>query len=278
IETFVINAAHPDKQLAKKAARAPSLILSQADLGRFRPQRGKVYAGRAVNKAMQSRRLRDHGVPTPLARTFIGNQHYSEEEFGPLVMVKVTKLGLASRGTGIKLVQTRNLSKYKYDLRLLEEQTGAPVLIQAFIDTGKFPSTYRVLTLFGETLYIKKRTLAKPFEFPALATEVVTDKGMITNLEHGKGSGNSELVREADIAALAKEAAAAFPESPIIGVDILREGKTNKPYVIEMNIGNTWHFSSATPGRHRGRALSDFFNSWDVAADILVEKTLSEAE
>lgn len=278
IDTIVMNAERPDPHAVKKAARWPSLIVSQSNLLNFRPARGKVYAGKSVNKAMQSKRLRDHGVSTPHARTFIGNESYTEDEFGPFVMVKVTRLGMASGGRGIKLVPTRNIEKYKYEIRLLEERTRAPVLIQSFIDTGPNPSTYRVLTLFGESLYIKKRTLTEAFQLPVLQADFVTDEGMITNRVRGKGVAETELVREDDISALARQAAAAFPECPIIGVDILREAKTGKPYVIEMNIGNTWHFSSQTPGRFRGKALVDFFNSWDVAADVLVERTLTEAE
>ena len=278
IETIVMNAERPDPHAVRKAARWPSLIVSQGNLLNFRPQRGKVYAGKSVNKAMQSKRLRDNGVPTPHARTFIGNESYTEEEFGPFVMVKITRLGVASGGTGIKLMHTRNIAKYKYEIRLLEERTRAPVLVQSFVDTGPNPSTYRVLTLFGETLYIKKRTLTQPFHLPVLETDIVTNEGMVTNIVRGKGTANTELVREDDISKLARQAAAAFPESPIIGIDILREARTGKPYVIEMNIGNTWHFSSQTPGRFRGKALADFFKSWDVAADVLIEKTLAEAE
>jgi len=278
IETIVMNAERPDPHALRKAARSPSLIVSQGTLLNFRPARGKIYSGKSVNKAMQSKRLRDHAVPTPHARTFIGNESYVEEEFGPYVMVKITRLGIASGGTGIKLMHTRNIAKYKYEIRLLEEKTRAPVLIQSFIDTGPNPSTYRVLTLFGETLYIKKRTLTQPFHLPVLETDIVTDSGMVTNIVRGKGAANTELVHEDDISALAKQAAGAFPESPIIGVDIVREAKTGKPFVIEMNIGNTWHFSSQTPGRFRGKALADYFNSWEVAADILIERTLAEAE
>jgi hypothetical protein len=278
IDTIVMNAERPDPHAVRKAARWPSLIVSQSDLRNFRPQRGKVYAGKPVNKAMQSKRLRDSGVPTPHTRSFIGNASYTEEEFGPFVMVKITRLGIASGGTGIKLMHTRNVAKYKYEIRLLEEKTRAPVLIQSFVDTGPNPCTYRVLTLFGETLYIKKRTLTRAFHLPVLETDVVTNEGMVTNIVRGKGAAHTELVREEDISALARQAAAAFPESPIIGVDILREAKTGKPYVIEMNIGNTWHFSSQSPGRFRGKALANHFNSWDVAADVLVAKTLAEAE
>lgn len=278
IETIVINAEAPEPQAVRKAGRAPTLIVSQGRLLNFKPVRGRIYAGKGVNKAMQAKKLRDKGVAMPMSRTFNGNQTYSEAEFGPYVMAKVTKLGLASGGHGIKFLQTRNLPKYKYDLRLLEEKTGAPILIQSFIDTGVYPSTYRVLTLFGETLYIKKRTLTEPFHLPVLEVDTVSDCGMVTNIVRGKGVANTELVREDDIAVLAREAAAAFPDCPIIGVDILREAKSGKPFVIEMNIGNTWHFSSETPGRFRGKVLADFFQSWEIASDVLVKRTLAEAE
>ena len=57
IETIVMNAERPDPHAVKKAARRPSLIVSQGNLLNFRPQRGKIYAGKSVNKASRLFRL-----------------------------------------------------------------------------------------------------------------------------------------------------------------------------------------------------------------------------
>ena len=83
-----------------------------------------------------------------------------------------------------------------------------------------------------------------------------------------------------------------MPDVPLLGMDIICEEKSGKPYVLECNPGgNTWHFSSKlTAGVRRrmggvtlvgekkaellGRQmLIDQFGAWDRAAEVLVEKT-----
>ena len=55
-----------------------------------------------------------------------------------------------------------------------------------------------------------------------------------------------DFVFDADVMPVAKAAARAIPEVPLKGCDILRDERTGRVYVLELNPGgNTWHFSSA---------------------------------
>lgn len=74
--------------------------------------------------------------------------------------------------------------------------------------------------------------------------------------------------------------AEAFPNNPLLAIDILRDGDTNKLYVLETNLGgNTWHFSSALSRNYPGyddetrKATLLQYGAWDVAAQASVKKT-----
>ena len=68
-------------------------------------------------------------------------------------------------------------------------------------------------------------------------------------------------------------------------MDILRDGKTGRLYVIELNCrGNTWHFSSAFEAANRARNGEDFerrrrsqFDALRTTARVLVARTNAEA-
>jgi hypothetical protein len=73
----------------------------------------------------------------------------------------------------------------------------------------------------------------------------------------------------------------AFPECPVIGVDIVRDSQSGRLYVLEVNPhGAVWHLSSTLgkkmdPGHVRD--LYAQFNALDRAADLLIEKARAEA-
>ena len=90
------------------------------------------------------------------------------------------------------------------------------------------------------------------------------------------------------IIALARAAHNAIPEIPLKGCDVVRDHKTGKPYVLELNCGgNTWHFSSnfnpdqrdtSEAALERRRRRRRQFDAMRTAARVLVARTNSEAE
>jgi hypothetical protein len=75
--------------------------------------------------------------------------------------------------------------------------------------------------------------------------------------------------------------AAAFPEIPSLGIDIIREEETRWLYCLEVNAsGFTWHISSAYGlglQRRHNVDLPGQFGALDVIADALIEATRREA-
>jgi len=82
-----------------------------------------------------------------------------------------------------------------------------------------------------------------------------------------------EPTEDHDVIALAEAASTAFSDIPLLGVDILRDARTGKMYVIEVNsIGYNWNFPGSGP-RSFDFPVENQFDGIRKAAWILAEKT-----
>ena len=91
---------------------------------------------------------------------------------------------------------------------------------------------YRVLTLFGRVLYSARNNWA--VARPPLEEIAANPKGIIASNE--KHFGRLRTVwNDPEIVALGERAASAFPECPVLGVDVVRDAESKKLYVMEVN-------------------------------------------
>jgi len=267
VHLYAINREVPDGNAMKNVMKSPCVFFSQDDLPNSRPPRGRVFASASIQKLEQAEIFRKHGILHPQSSIYRPQRLYTEDEFGSLVLVKPTR---TSNGRGIFVIETRLIGKYRELMAKHEREFKCPTMIQSYIDTGDHVSTYRVLLLFGAVMYaLKRRSLKRRPIIPL--TEVVT-RVFIQSHEVEK---DTAFCHEADVLETAQKVAAALPEVPIIGVDLVREAVTGDVYVIEANIGNTWHLSSesgkATRVNVGGRGvLEKEFDSWNVAAKRLI--------
>jgi glutathione synthase/RimK-type ligase-like ATP-grasp enzyme len=161
------------------------------------------------------------------------------------------------------------------------------MVVQQFIDTGRQLSTYRVLTLFGEPLYCEYSYLENS-ELVLTAADAVIES---TNIAIQGDTPNRHRVfrYDADMVALARAAHRAIPEVPLKGCDILRDHRTGRLYVIEVNPNsNTWHFSSRFMAKlmkqypakfppELARQRLEQLDAFGTAAHVLAEATRREA-
>jgi len=255
----------------RKAARLPSLIFSPLYLRYFVPARGKVYAGLLISKREQMERFLRAGLSVP-PYWFNGSASDPlQAGLGSHVLVKSAMIG-ASNGDGFKLMPTGAALKAAPSL--------GDVFLQRFIDTGPYPVSYRVLSIFGcpVSADMKKLAIARPsLDAP--------DEELANSIFRGYFSAGltMTLCYEDDVLALAGAAYKAIPEVPFQACDIIREDKTGVLYVLEVNPGgNTWVFSNASTD-WMTQALGAYdikqqFNAFETIADALIEKTRSEAE
>jgi hypothetical protein len=153
------------------------------------------------------------------------------------------------------------------------------MIVQRYVDTGRDIQRWRLSTLFGRTLYAHANFYT---ERRAKLSEIA-DVSQFDFSGAREDEFRREFIYDEDLLALAPKIHACFPEVPLQSIDLLREEATGELFVLEINPGgNTWHFSSSVAERIRtslgGSRLEDQFQAFDVAAEVLIERTLAEAE
>jgi hypothetical protein len=278
IDVQIVDADQSVHELDDEIWWRPCLTVSFAQLTSFRPRRGLVYCCRPIPKFEQLAKLNSANVPVPVSAQLVFGRQLDKAVWGPLVVLKPTTPGFMSQGA-VYLMRTERVA----DLAETVFPPGhpsrrLPVLVQKFVDTGKWPSYYRVLTLLGEPLYCLQEFTAKPRPPLDAPDEVLLKANIATNAEFGK----SRPVNDADVLDLARRAYAVMPAIPLQGIDIIREQATGHLFVLETNAGgNTWHFSSKyiekVPGQPSREERIRQFGAWEIAARVFVERTRKDA-
>ena len=276
IEVRIANNGQRNSVTARWQVQRPSLVFSPVRLDNLVPRGGAVYCGRILGKEEETRRLSTIGILTPRTTMLSPTVSFDPNEWGDYLIVKANGL---NSGKGIKLVRTIDVSR-RYDE--LTSLANDRFLVQPFIDHSEdgHPSEYRVLTLFGRVLYCARNRWGNVR--PPLADIAADPAGVIASNNKMMGGRVRSICNDAEIIALGERAHAAFPECPLLGVDIIRETKSGRLYVLEVNShGAVWHFSSglaktAMDPTHV-RELYAQFNALDRVADLLIQKTRADA-
>jgi hypothetical protein len=273
IEVRIANNEQRNSATARWQVRRPSLVFSPVRLLDFVPRGGAVFCGHILSKEEQLRRLSSIDILTPRTAILSSARSFDPKEWGDYVIVKPNN---ANSGRGVKLVRTIDLAA-RYDELIVP--ANDQILVQPYLDpvVDGYPTEYRVLTMFGRALYsVWNRWRDKRAPLADIATD---PKGVIaTHTLEGNVRG---LCNDEDIVELAERAHGAFPKCPVLGVDILRDSKSGRLYVLEVNPhGAVWHLSSPFVKKVEPeyvRARYEQFNALDRAAELLIQKTRTEA-
>lgn len=268
--------------LEEMASRRPTLIVSPTPLGAFMPRRGRVYQGRAIGKDEQLARLTALGIPIPRTALLTPGLSLDPADWGSHVIIKPTD-SRSSGGIGFVIVPTDKV-RFRRPEHYPEGHPGgrAPLMVQQFIVTGSSARHYRVNTLFGHALYCLLNISTDPLPDLESVREELQSSALATN-SHDPRKRAFELVADPDVIALAARCHAAFPEVPLKGIDIVRDHRTGRLYVLELNCtSNTWHISSNYFAAYRTGPITSEkmvaqFGAWGIAAAALVERTLFDA-
>jgi len=269
----------------------PTLVVALTSDFRLNVKRGTVLKNHQVDKYVQYRMFREAGIPTPPTLPFEFGMRLDPLLFGDFVLIKPLELKVTSTGIGIQLFRRQRLENMlpkdfpsDHAIHKLRDR----YLAQRFINTGPYPSFYRVQTFFGKVVYSWHSTL----KIPRCGLDASDNEIERTVVASQGGEKQRELVKDPDILRLAEKVHAVFPTVPTLATDVLREESTNALYVLECNPGgNTWHFSSKIGeklrrgfgnakehGAHRANQIArkmfiEQYGAFDIIADILVEKT-----
>jgi hypothetical protein len=273
IRTFVIHRRRDWAWLPYIMLR-PTLVFSPGLLERFRFWRGRIFCGRGFAKSEEYAVLEKAGIPVPRWERPEPGVKPDLAAYGPYV---VTKPDHGNRGAMVRIRRAGRVTGETITLDRHSKPTE--VLVQEFIHTGAWPVSYRVTILFGNTLFSLK------FEgsHERAAVNSADDFGRNSNDQRGvniaaSGRGCTiSLNYDEEIIRFGEAVHAAFPDIPLLGVDVLREAATGKLYVCEANPGGmVWHFSTGMGRRMQREFDFNFEEQFDglrLAARILAQKT-----
>jgi len=273
IEVGIANNKQRNSVTARWQVRRPSLVFSPVRLLDFVPRGGAVYCGHVLGKDEQLRRLAAIGILTPRTATFSSPSSFDPGEWGDYVIVKPNNL---NSGNGVRLVRTVDLSARYDELTAIADDQ---FLVEPYIDHAEdgYPTAYRVLSMFGRALYCGRNRWGD--KRPPLAQIAADPLGIIASNSNTAGGRIRSICNDPEIISLGERAHQAFPDCPVLGVDIVREIHSGRLYVLEVNPhGAVWHFSHAKdidPEYVRARYTQ--FNALDLAAELLIQKTRTDA-
>lgn len=251
----------------------PALSVSLVDTRSRKLLPGHFIANQRLGKIAETERLQRAGIPVPRWTVIGPETRLDPAEWGPYVVEK------PSRGRRGAYVRVRKTGRVRYvpPESLPPDHHGrrGPMLAQVFVYTGPWPASYRVLTLFGETL-VCYRQLTRGRGEPLSGRFNFRENGgrsIVSNTLEMEVS----LADDADVLALAERAhREAFPDVPLVNLDVIRDADTGELWVLEANCGGGWHFSSEAGLGIQGKNGINFetqFGAFDRAARILAERT-----
>jgi hypothetical protein len=254
----------------------PSLVFSPCEIEGYEPRGGRIYAGRHYDKSVQVRRLSEAGVSVPRSTELLSGLVLKPEIWGDYVIVKPF---VGRAGQQISLVKTTELARR---VPFLTNRGKDRMLVQQYVDQVDDDGhliDWRVLMIFGRPIYASRRRSSvgrRPLQ------DIANDPMGVVASNVAGTKRDWELIYDEDVLSLARQAAMALGEIPVIGVDMGRDRKTGRLFIFECNPrGRTWHISSQH-GRHIFKeehrlSLYNQFGALDVTADALIEKTRTEA-
>lgn len=277
IEPFVIpDSMHPpDQEMIARAIARPYLLFAPIALKYFRPAGGKHYCGRPVPKLEQMEMFKRLNLPVPKWIVIKPGTKLDPKVWGETVVVKPV---LGSLSEGVELRMTGDVA-YRLPQSYPSKHPGrtSPMMAQMFIDPGPEAARIRVLTLFGEPLYAEEIKIPATERPAVLTADVLKDIPIVTT---GTKVRHRSFVYDPDVLDLARHVSRILPEVPLKACDFIRQWKTGRLYVLEVNPGgNTWHFSSKVGRRELvgGKKRQEQFDAFALAADLLIERTRKEA-
>jgi len=275
----------------------PTLGFSPVSLKKFYLPRGRVFAGQKLTKSQEYEYLEAAGFPVPKWKLIDEDEVPDLSDFSPYV---VTKPDNGMRGANVKIKRKTRI-RPKANSEKSEQDKAKPVtpegrktnvgysvsndskmLAQEFVYTGLWPVSYRVTTLFGQVIHSFKTEASherNELPGPDAFGKLPGDKG-VSIVASGQGC-KMTLNYDEEIIRLGEAVHAAFPDIPLLGVDIVREVPSGKLYILEVNAnGYVWHFSSPMGLKFQsdfGFSLESQFNGLRKAAHILAEKAQEAA-
>lgn len=214
----------------------PTAVISLRCIKNFLPDWATIVQQVYYDKIEEMKRFESAGLPVPKWRAVVEGEMADLSDFEDFVVVKP-----ASGGCGALVrIMRRNRVRWRHlEVEKLRASNTA-LIVQEYIHTGPWPTSYRVATVFGEPIYTLTITASKnrpPFDLSKSGSHFFDGRAIVAS---SKGCVMSGEVPD-DVLQLGVEAHRAFPHEPFLAVDIVRDHATGKLFFLEANTSG-WSF------------------------------------
>jgi hypothetical protein len=244
----------------------PTLIFCPTAIDIPESIRGHRITAKPKTKYNEYLALRSAGMPVPNSTLIRDIKDVTKVSQYSSVVVKPNS---GMQGKDVNLVKVSDLKPY---LENCLQSSRGDMLAQEFINTGPYPTSYRVFTVLGKAVYCVKSS--------ARVEQVIPEDNLPVQGIPISSNGQERSVTlafDSDIINLAECVHQKFPDIPTMGIDIIRQCETHKLYVLEINSrGLTWHISSNYGKAFFSKYNLDIYNQFDALKTIslrLVETT-----
>lgn len=213
-------------------------VISMFPLKNFLPDWAEIWQHKNYTKIEEYNILEAAGMPVPKWVPVYEGQNPDLSGFSEYVVVKPA---LGWRGAFVRIMRRTKVTYRPLETEVMPGVVSPALIAQEFIPTGTWPISYRVTTMFGEPIFTF-RSMADmnwlPFVGSTSDSNFFVGKSIVAT---AKGCSRDSDVPE-DIIKLASEAhRRAFPDIPLLGFDIVRDIRTGKLFVLEVNaFGRTY--------------------------------------
>lgn len=208
----------------------PTYVIALKPIRRFAPWWAEILQQVRCDKIQEYEWLDRSGVPVPRWTAIHQGDVPNLSEFGDFV---VTKPAAGCRGAFVRIMH-RDRVRWRY--LNLEHRRGesTAIIVQEYIHTGSRPVSYRVTTCFGEPYYAWKTTAAASrlrFEEGLKGAHFFAGKSIVST---GEGCTMDPEV-PSDVIQFGTRVHEAFPDIPLLSIDIIRDDRSGALYVLELN-------------------------------------------
>ena len=229
---------------------------------------------RYMDKIEEYEHFKKHGLPCLPIEKFEWGMELDPAIYGEWVVLKPQNI--QSTGKDVNMVPTKaipslKLADFPEDHLIHKDE----YFVQKFLKCGERPTHFRVTVFLNQILF--SSCAQSKLEFPSTRSKI-KDYLRVTVASNMRENRNTSLYVDDEINKFALFVASKFPSNPLLGIDILRDKISGKPYILEMNTGgNTWHFSSEIGKEYRfdlggKNQMIRQYKAWDRAAQALVSK------
>jgi len=240
--------------------------------------RGCTLCVKDLGKLEEYKNFVAAGMPIPKVKPYTIGETVDAAEWGDYVVLKPVH---SSHAIGNLLVPTNWLAQIERNrIPATHPLASSPYLLQQFVDTGFHAMSFRVLSFLGQPLMCVSWRRTRAIKYPDTLDEIFSNESFTSNFKQEKNMFDErefKIANDDEVIEFSKQVFNAHPELPLQGIDIVREAKSGKLYVLENNSGgNVWTFSNAISPTLKAigrKALVTQFMAFDRAAEILVKKT-----